>query len=97
MAGKNLYKDPDGNSVRGRYVYHVKNNNRFVAQCKYPEGYRKTSLWDTVEEAIDWVDSNWDKYKTGFYYDLDGAYRRLRKVGEPRAREQGGSLRVPEV
>jgi len=92
----NLYRDPDGNAVKGRYVYLLTNKNKYSAQCKYPEGYCKASSWDTLEDAINWVDSHWDTYKNGFFYDIDGTYRRLRRNGEPRVYEQGGAIAVPE-
>ena len=67
----NLYKDPDGNFVKGKYLYHDKQKNKYNAHMKYPEGYSKSGVFYTFDDAKFWIESHWDVYKSGWYWDGD--------------------------
>lgn len=77
----NLYKDEDGNFVKGRYVYSIA-LGKFSAMCKYPEGYSKTKIFYTFEDAVAFVEKDYDKYKTGEYIDNDGNLVIMTKKGD---------------
>lgn len=64
----NLYRDADGNVIKGKYL-HLLNNGRYRGMFYYPEGHQKTRLFYELEEANTWLDTMWDLYKTGTYYD----------------------------
>jgi hypothetical protein len=66
----NLYKDASGNSIDGRFIYIRK--GRYMAYLRYPEGHQKSVLLYTFEEAVEWIETNWEKYLPGWYYDNDG-------------------------
>jgi hypothetical protein len=67
----NLYKDENGKPIRGRYVY-ARPNQRYSAMCKYPEGYSKSKMCYSLEEAVEFVERDYEKYKCGEYIDNDG-------------------------
>lgn len=78
-----LYVDENGNTIKGRYIYN-RPQGKFFAACKYPEGYQKTKLCYTMEEAIAFVRDEYDTYAVGWYYDSDMRLVTLRRPGEER-------------
>jgi hypothetical protein len=80
---KSLYLDENGNTIQGRYIYHV-DNGKFHAQLKYPEGYSKSKSCYSLEEAIAFVRDEYDTYAPGWYYDTDMRMVFLRRPGDPR-------------
>jgi uncharacterized protein YbdZ (MbtH family) len=82
----NLYQDASGNSIAGRYIY-LQKNGRYMAQLKYPEGYTKSALLYSFEEAVEWIEANWEKYRPGWYID-NGEVIVLRKPGEYRPKRE---------
>jgi hypothetical protein len=74
----NLY-----NGAAGRYIWAYP-PDKFVALIKYPEGYTKSKSCYTMEEAVNFVENDYDKYKTGEYYDNDGRLVKMYKKGEVR-------------
>jgi hypothetical protein len=51
---KNLYPI----QKTGYYIYKRSDRNeRYLAQRKYPIGYRKSALFYSLEDAIVWIDS----------------------------------------
>ena len=82
----NLYKDASGNYVVGRYIY-LQKNGRYLAQIKYPEGYNKSGLFYSFEDALSWIDTNYEKYRPGWYMD-NGVVITLRKPGEYRPKRE---------
>jgi hypothetical protein len=83
MAGSNLYTDVNGNRVIGRFIYKTARNQKYMAQMRYPAGYQKSKTFDTLEEAVDFIEGNWTVYESGSYV-VDGVVIRLRYPGEPR-------------
>jgi hypothetical protein len=67
----------------GRYIWAYP-PDKFVALIKYPEGFCKSKSCYSMEEAVDFVENDYDKYKTGQYYDNDGRLVVLRKKGDVR-------------
>lgn len=67
-ASDNLYRDIDGNITKGKYL-HLLSNGRYRAMFYYPVGHQKVRLFYELEEANKWLDTMWDYYKTGTYYD----------------------------
>ena len=85
-ARSNLYRDASGNLIVGRYIY-LQKNGRYMAQIKYPQGYQKSGLFYSLEDAVEWVDSNYDKFSPGWYID-NGVVVTLRKPGEYRPKRE---------
>ena len=54
-----------------------------MAQLKYPEGYTKSGLFYSFEDAVSWIDANYEKYRPGWYMD-NGEVIILRRPGEYR-------------
>jgi len=79
----NLYKDVNGNPVKGKYIYNGK-DGKYSAMCKYPEGYSKAKICYSMEEAIDFVENDYQTYALGWYYDTDMKMVFLRRRGDPR-------------
>jgi len=75
---RNLYA-----GAAGKYIWAYP-PDKFVAHIKYPEGHSKSKSCYSMEEAIDFVENDYDKYKTGEYYDNDGRLVRLYKKGDVR-------------
>ena len=75
-----LYKAENGDTIQGRFIYAAP-HGKFYAQCKYPEGHCKSKTCYSMEEAVDFVENEYDTYKTGQYYDNDGRLVVLRKKG----------------
>lgn len=65
----NIYRDHDGNVIKGKYL-HLLSNGRYRAMFYYPEGHQKCKLFYELEEAKTWLDTQWDFYKTGTFYDV---------------------------
>jgi uncharacterized protein YbdZ (MbtH family) len=82
-ARSNLYQDEFGNSIAGRYIYRLKNGGKYSANLKYPEGYTKSGIFYSFEDAVEWVENNWEKYRPGWYMD-NGVVVTLRRPGEYR-------------
>jgi hypothetical protein len=82
----NLYKDATGNSVAGRYIYK-RQNDRYMAQFRYPEGHQKSTLLYSFEEAVEWIEANWEKYLPGWYLD-NGEVIVIKKPGEYRPKRE---------
>ena len=79
----NLYLDVNGNAVKGRYIY-ARPNKRFSAMCKYPEGYSKAKMCYSLEEAVEFVERDYEKYAPGWYYNTDMEMVFLRRPNDPR-------------
>ena len=79
----NLYRDSSGNVVTGRYIY-ARPNKRFSAMCKYPEGYTKGKMCYTFEEAVAFIEGDYEKYAPGWYYNTDMEMVFLRRPNDPR-------------
>ena len=71
MSGSNLYRDQDGNIVKGRYIYKNKHKEKYTANMKYPEGYCKSGTFYSFQDAVTWIEGNWTRYAPGWYYDDD--------------------------
>jgi hypothetical protein len=82
----NLYKDASGNLVVGRYIY-LQKNGRYLTQVKYPEGHNKSALLYSFEDAVQWIEENYEKYRPGWYVD-NGEVITLRKPGEYRPKRE---------
>jgi uncharacterized protein YbdZ (MbtH family) len=82
----NLYRDADGNFVKGRYIYKTSQNEKYMAQMKYPQGYTKCATLYSLEEAIEFIEGNWTRYEPGWYYDNDLKLVVLRRPGEHRSK-----------
>jgi hypothetical protein len=82
-ARSNLYQDEFGNSIAGRYIYRDKQREKYTAQLKYPEGYCKTGIFYSFEDAVSWIEINYEKYRPGWYED-NGKIIVLRRPGEYR-------------
>jgi len=83
----NLYRDQDGNFVKGRYIYKLK-NQKYAAYMKYPQGYRKSGTFYSLEDAVTWIEGNWTRYEPGWYYDDNMKMITLRRPGEPSIRRE---------
>lgn len=84
----NLYRDAEGNVMKGKYL-HLLSNGRYRAMFYYPEGHQKCKLFYELEEATYWLDTQWDVYKAGIYYDeCLGRDVILQKVSHLRYRPQ---------
>lgn len=53
----NLY----GPKQLGRHVYKIKGNERYSAQIRFPNGYRKAAVFYSLQDAIDWIDNNYNR------------------------------------
>ena len=70
MKRPNLYMDTNGEQVKGRYIYAAK-QGKYQAMCKYPEGYSKTKICYSLEEALDFVQNQYIVYAPGWYYNSE--------------------------
>lgn len=84
MPSSNLYVTENGTAIKpGRYIYKAR-GNKFSAVCKYPEGYSKSKTCYTMEEAVSFVENEYDVYSLGWYYNNDMDMVFLRRHGDPR-------------
>jgi len=51
------------NLIEGRFVYKIKGNERYSAQIRFPNGFRKCSVWYSLEDAKEWIDNNYDRLR----------------------------------
>ena len=84
----NLYKDADGNLVKGRYIYKIQNGEKYIANMKYPAGYTKSGTFYCFEDAVSWIEGNWERFAPGWYYDEYMQLVILRKPGEARPKRE---------
>jgi hypothetical protein len=53
--------------VKGHYIYKIKNRqSKFLAQIKYPQGFSKSGVFYSLEDAITWI-SNQRDYDRGLH------------------------------
>jgi len=84
MPSANLYVDQNGKSIKpGRYIYKAR-ANKFSAVCKYPEGYTKSKICYTMDEAVTFLTDEYEKYAPGWYYNNDMEMVFLRRPNDPR-------------
>jgi len=79
----NLFRDAEGNLVKNRSIYR-RPNDKYFAQMRYSQGYCKTKLCYSLEEAVAYITDNYETYVEGWYYDNDLRMVTLRRPGEER-------------
>ena len=82
-ARSNTYVDASGNQVKGKYIY-PRPHGKFQAMLKYPEGYSKSKMCYDMEEAVAFVEGQWETYAAGWYYNENGDKIFLRRPGDER-------------
>jgi hypothetical protein len=83
MKRPNLYLDAEGKQVKGRYIYPAE-HGKFLAICRYPEGYNKSKVCYEMEEAVAFVRDEYDTYAPGWYYNSEMDKVFLRRPGDVR-------------
>jgi hypothetical protein len=78
MVSTNLYTG----GLRGRYIYAVA-NQKYLASCRYPEGYGKSKTCYCIEEAVAFVTNEYELYKGGEYIDNDGKLIKMKCNRKP--------------